>query len=155
MKKTIFYIILCILWMGVIFNFSSKNSNQSNGSSKKLIYNCTSLYEKIFNKDIDKEMIIKKFNNPVRKLAHYSIYFLLGILVYKLFMITRIKKKEILAIIICTLYAITDEFHQLFVSGRSGQLRDILIDCLGSITVIILIKIIMKIKENKLQRISE
>lgn len=33
-----------------------------------------------------------------------------------------------LSIIVCALYAVSDEFHQLFVSGRSGEIRDIIID---------------------------
>ncbi len=34
---------------------------------------------------------------------------------------------------ICIFYAATDEFHQLFVSGRSGQLRDVCIDAAGAV----------------------
>lgn len=36
------------------------------------------------------------------------------------------------SVILAALYASTDEFHQLFVPGRSGQFRDVLIDSCGA-----------------------
>ena len=38
----------------------------------------------------------------------------------------------ILSILICTLYSISDEFHQLFISGRSGKITDCIYDIFGS-----------------------
>ena len=62
----------------------------------------------------------------IRKLAHYTEYLILGILVMNL---NNNKSKSIyLSIIICLLYAISDEFHQSFVPGRSCQLYDVAID---------------------------
>ena len=43
------------------------------------------------------------------------------------------------------LYAATDEIHQLFVPGRSGEIRDVCLDSLGVITGIIILLIIFKI----------
>ena len=43
------------------------------------------------------------------------------------------------------IYAITDEIHQIFVSGRSGEIRDIIVDTCGS-TVGILLNIIINRK---------
>ena len=37
-----------------------------------------------------------------------------------------------IAIAICVLYAISDEVHQLFVLGRCGQVRDVILDGFGS-----------------------
>jgi VanZ family protein len=37
-----------------------------------------------------------------------------------------------LAILLATLYGVTDEFHQLFVPGRSADRYDVLADCLGA-----------------------
>jgi VanZ family protein len=36
------------------------------------------------------------------------------------------------SILFSMLYASTDEFHQLFVEGRSGSVRDVMIDTLGA-----------------------
>ncbi|HIU52150.1 MAG TPA: VanZ family protein [Candidatus Merdicola faecigallinarum] len=50
-----------------------------------------------------------------------------------------VKRKITYSFIIGVIYAITDEIHQLFVPGRSGEIRDVLIDGLGIIVGIILI----------------
>lgn len=147
-KKLTINIILTILCMIAIFNFSSKNTDQSNGTSKKLINFGINIYEKVFDKEVNHEIIVKKLNYPVRKIAHFTIYFILGIFVYHLLICTKLTKKEIMGITICMLYAFTDEFHQLFIIGRTGQFKDIIIDTLGSITSIMIIKYINDKKIN-------
>lgn len=78
----------------------------------------------------------------IRKLAHFIEYFILGILVINF--ITRYDKKIIIAILLCIIYATSDEIHQIFVPGRSCQIIDIMIDSLGSIMGIYLYKLITK-----------
>ena len=145
-KKLLIYILLSILCMITIFTFSSKNTNESNGTSKGLIKYFVHTYEKVFDKDIDEEKVISKLNYPIRKLAHYSIYLLLGIFIYNIFLLTGVKHKVLISILVCMIYAITDETHQLFVSGRTGQVLDVFIDTIGSLTSILLIKFIKRKK---------
>ena len=45
------------------------------------------------------------------------------------------------------LYACTDEIHQLFIEGRSGEIRDILVDSTGALIGMVLVGIILKIKK--------
>jgi VanZ family protein len=40
--------------------------------------------------------------------------------------------RGIAAIVLATLYGATDEFHQLFVPGRSADRYDVLADCVGA-----------------------
>lgn len=141
-KKLFVYILLSILCMITIFTFSSKNTMESNGTSKGLIKYFIHTYERVFDKDIDEKVVMDKLNYPIRKIAHFSIYFLLGIFIYNIFLLTGIKHKELISILICMIYAFTDETHQLFVSGRTGQLLDVFIDTIGSLTSILLIKMI-------------
>lgn len=148
-RKLFVYILLSILCMITIFTLSSKNTTESNGTSKKLIKSFVHIYEQVFDKDIDEEVIITKLNYPIRKLAHFSIYLLLGIFVYNIFLLTGFKHKELLSILICMIYAITDETHQLFISGRTGQVLDVFIDTMGSLTSILLIKLIRSKKYYK------
>ena len=63
-------------------------------------------------------------------------------------MIKSFGLKSFLAIIICILYAISDKLHQLFVIGRSCELRDVFIDSLGSVSGIIIYNLIEKNKKN-------
>ena len=67
----------------------------------------------------------------------------------------NINKKYPLAFLICVIYAISDEIHQLFVPGRAGQVRDVLIDSAGSFLGIIIVMALEKllIKFNKKHKI--
>lgn len=127
--------------MVTIFYLSSRNTTQSNSTSKTIVKYLITTYEKISNKNLNDEELITKLNHPIRKLAHFSIYFLLGIFIYNIFLLTNIKHKILLSIIICFLYAIGDETHQLFISGRTGQFIDVLIDSIGSLTSMLIVKI--------------
>ena len=61
----------------------------------------------------------------LRKLAHLAEYAVLGVLLY------RALRREPAAIALGSLYAVTDEVHQAFVSGRQGSPLDWLIDTVG------------------------
>ena len=121
MKKRI-NILLVIIWMILIFIMSSFNSTESSNQSNFIV----DIIANIFNTSN-----INILSLIIRKLAHFTEYFILGILVYNL--IHSYDKKIYIGIIICVLYTISDEIHQLFVPGRSCQLLDILIDSIGSI----------------------
>lgn len=120
--------------MMLIFIMSSFNSVESGNQSNFIV----NLIVDVFNIDnIDLLSLI------IRKLAHFTEYFILGILVYNL--ISSYNKRTYMALIICILYAISDEVHQIFVPGRSCQMYDILIDSLGSLVGIFLIFVCNKI----------
>jgi VanZ family protein len=44
-----------------------------------------------------------------------------------------------LAVLLATLYGVTDEFHQAFVPGRSPDRFDVLADCLGAAMTVVVI----------------
>jgi VanZ family protein len=53
----------------------------------------------------------------------------------------RLNRKTIFIILLISLaYALSDEFHQLFVPGRFCALKDILVDFAGSIFSVLVIK---------------
>ena len=135
-------IILLILWMMIIFAFSNQKAVDSSNLSSGLIDRTVVKVYKVFYGDISKEkeeVIIEKYSYPIRKLAHYSLYFILGILSFLVIVDYKNNKKLILySMLICFLYACTDEFHQLFVYGRSAEIKDVLIDSFGSLTSILL-----------------
>ena len=72
----------------------------------------------------------------VRKTAHFTEYAILGSLFYFFYRQILPQKNGlqlfVLAILSSFLYACTDEIHQLFVPGRSGQFTDVLVDTLGA-----------------------
>lgn len=131
--------ILVVLWMIIIFVFSNQQGTVSSNLSQgitRFIYN---LLNKLFTGNID----IDVFHYFIRKAAHFTIYFILGILVTRALIIDIKPSKVIpIALLFCVLYAGTDEFHQLFISGRSGQLTDVIIDSAGATVGIILYKLV-------------
>ena len=128
-------IILVIIWMILIFTMSSFDATESSNQSNFIV----NIIVNIFNiNNIELVSLI------IRKLAHFTEYLILGILTYNL--IKSYNKKTYIAIIICILYAISDEIHQYFVPGRSCQILDMTIDSIGSLTGIYILKIIKKYK---------
>lgn len=133
MSKNKISLLLVILWMIFIFVMSSFDATSSSNQSNFIVDIIISI---INIKDIGLLSLI------IRKLAHFIEYFILGILVINF--ITRYDKKIIIAILLCIIYATSDEIHQIFVPGRSCQIIDIMIDSLGSIMGIYLYKLITK-----------
>ena len=76
---------------------------------------------------------IDKYNYLFRKFAHASEYFILTILLLVALKNSGIvgKKIFIFTLLICFIYSCTDEYHQTFVIGRTGQFSDCLVDTLG------------------------
>ena len=150
MKKIISFIVL-ILWMIVIFSFSSADANKSTSTSDKVITTMIEIKDKITNNETpnnEKEIIVKNSSFYIRKIAHITEYLILGFLIFNLlkqYSVTNIYY----AIGLSILYSCTDEFHQLFISGRSGSIRDVLIDSIGILIGTYLYKLLfIKNKEN-------
>ena len=155
LKKVILWI-LVIGCMVTIFGFSSQVAEESKKTSSKVI---TKVVETVdVKKELtrpQKEKIAEDLTFIVRKLAHFSIYALLGIFIFLLAQEYKfsVKKCFIISIAIAFVYACSDEFHQTFVSGRSGELRDISIDTLGA-TVGCLIVLIVRFISERIKRRS-
>lgn len=146
MKKKHCYAILCIFWMLVIFWFSAQVADDSQEMSDFFVR----LLDALFSLDIMKNEIIQDMTSfLVRKAAHMSEYAILAIL---LGLTIRAYKKEpwlLLALTATAAYAATDEFHQLFVPGRSGQLKDVLIDTAGGALGLGLLALILYLQRRR------
>lgn len=136
--------IFVILWAGLIFFMSSMDTNESNGKSKIIINDVVEKSVETTNvlgitdkhpTENKMEQVIEKLNYPLRKAAHASEYFIFTILILIALINSGVKgnKKFIIALVICFIYACTDEYHQTFVNGRTGQFSDTLIDTIGGI----------------------
>jgi VanZ family protein len=62
----------------------------------------------------------------LRKLAHAGEFAVLAIL------LVRATRSPRLAFLLAVAYAISDETHQMFVSGRKGSALDVVIDAAGA-----------------------
>lgn len=139
MKK--YKLILIIIWMIIIFMFSNQSATQSSKLSDSLIDNTIVKVYEIFNGKVNKEQrakIIDKYSYFIRKLAHFTLYFILGILCFTFFK-DFTKHYVIYSIMVCFLYAVSDEIHQMFSIERGPGVIDVLIDTLGSLASIIIL----------------
>lgn len=120
----------------MIFMFSAQPATKSNELSTGFTRVLVETLGEILPFEIETSTAIKsigQLNHYIRKSAHFSVYLILGILVYRALSKGNYRNKKIItALIICVIYAATDEFHQLFVPGRGGQFKDIFIDSLGA-----------------------
>ena len=143
-----------VVLMCIIFGFSAKTAVESDESSLQITDAIVNTYENFFHKIIDigdKETLILQVNHIVRKISHGLEYGVLAVLVSFHLWVWSIKKRKLFigAILISGIYAMTDEFHQLFVAGRSGQITDVMIDTTGAVigaTCFVIILILEKRK---------
>ena len=92
-----------------------------------------------------------KYDVVLRKFTHFSGYLVGGVLLY--FMYFYLNKLinnglvyiKVYSVITGSLYAISDELHQYFVPGRSGEIKDVLLDSSGVITGVFLVWLLFKI----------
>ena len=108
--------ILVILWMGVIFWFSSmpstESNNKSEGTINKIIETTVNTTNKVGLTDkhpSEKKMnqVVEYLNYPLRKCMHASVYFVLVLLLLNAFRLSNVslKKAIFFSILICFLYA--------------------------------------------------
>ncbi|WP_422484695.1 VanZ family protein [Gudongella sp. DL1XJH-153] len=132
-KKTPWLLVLA--WMAIIFYLSSQQAADSNQLSTGITKIIVDLISGVFPGLAPQ---VQWLNHIVRKNAHFIAYFILGLLQINALYVNGLggRKAFITALAICFLYAVSDEFHQTFVPGRSGELRDVIIDSMGSLTAI-------------------
>lgn len=152
MKNRVYKVIsiaLVIFWCILVFYLSSEVADDSSETSGTVI----KCILKIIYGDID-EIVLESITNNVqglvRKIAHFVLYTVGGIVIYNMVQCFLISKKQIIILswLLGICYAFTDEVHQLFVLGRSGELRDVCIDSLGvlfGICIIFALKLILNI----------
>ncbi len=145
--------VLTIAWMILIFYLSSENGAESTNRSTEIL----KFVELVFGKDFVSDMIL-------RKIAHVIEFSVLTVLAFCSARFTnkishtrsyaespvKLVKSDNEMYIAITLWltmltAVLDEYHQLFVEGRNGSIRDVLIDAIGIIIILIIIRIIFTI----------
>ena len=153
LRSILIILLLCTFF--IIFGFSSQNGEQSGGISRKItevILEKSDRYNKLERQE--KEPILHRTESIIRKMAHFSIYTVIGILLMGLLCTYKIKNKWRIIITIVTgmLYAISDEFHQSFSPGRTPKITDVYIDTLGVFLGVLLILLIVKIHDKYIHR---
>ena len=81
----------------------------------------------------------------VRKIGHLTEYAILAALLYRAFRLYR-DRPLVLSFIVAAIYAALDEFHQSFVTSRTGSPWDVAIDCLGAAIGLLIFQLSTKSK---------
>ena len=122
--------------MLMIFMFSAQTAEQSSEISRGLTAKIVDILP--FTRNLsaaDKQAAVMGLHNFIRKCAHFLIYCLLGISASAMFLSAKRKMSApvilVCSVVFCCLYAVTDEVHQLFVSGRGGMVSDVILDTCG------------------------
>ena len=140
------FALLSIAVMIIIFVFSSQKAEDSaalSGEFGGFLEKMLSGLEWLLGKNL--LLWIKAY---LRKIAHFVLYTLLGAFVMAAMLNTKIEKTAI-KVVICAAtglaYSISDEIHQLFVEGRSGEVRDVLLDFSGVLSGVVITLVLCKI----------
>lgn len=132
--------------MGVIFYFSSKTADASTEQSNVFVEWLKSLFG-------SSELWVF----IVRKSAHILEFAGLSFLLNFALLYTRGKKSVLISLAVSSLYALSDEIHQIFVEGRSCEFRDWAIDTfgavLGALGFLLLISVIFAITDKKRKKL--
>ncbi len=128
---------LAIGWMSLIFILSHQPASVSSGLSSSITEFLLGQITELFP---GSDARVEEFHTLVRKNAHFIAYLILGVLlVNALGSWGQLTLKVFsAAFTIAVLYAASDEFHQLFIDGRSGEVRDVLIDSAGAVAGIVI-----------------
>ena len=148
-KNRILFILfacLSVATMIIIFLFSAQVAEDSRNISNEvgnMVEYLLSVFKWLFS-----DGLILWIKTHIRKIAHFTAYTLLGGFLLATFLNIKIKKistKILFSASTGLFYSITDEIHQLFVEGRSGQISDVILDFAGVICGILIAFSIYKI----------
>ncbi|MDF2653166.1 MAG: VanZ-like protein, partial [Paenibacillus sp.] len=150
-KKFLLYVLPILIWVGVIFGFSSQTHKEqdlrpwikkeiSDKTVKQYFSGKSFNYgtQKISLKTSSASGFVEFF---IRKFAHLFIYSILGMLIARLFKALtrwRLGWNYLISVLLCGAYAATDEFHQGFVQGRTARPADVVLDTVGAMLGILL-----------------
>ena len=147
-RYQVLFLILAIAVMVTIFILSSQDADRSSDTSSTL----TRIAIKLMYRDYDaasperQREMWSTASFIVRKLAHFSIYTALGLCVSGAAGKRRLFSPKSAGVVIFGLiYAVSDEFHQHFVPGRSCEFRDMMIDTGGVLTGMLISFVLMGI----------
>ena len=130
-------VLLVFLYL-MIFQFSAQDGESSGGLSYKASETCVTVAYDLSGKhwsDAFRQELVACLEVPIRKMAHFSEYAVMGILLYVMWRPWMHKGKRLYGLVILWVLfsAMGDEIHQTFVPGRCGSVADVFLDTCGGI----------------------
>lgn len=145
-KRQIVFLVLSVLFAIMIFCFSARNGEESTEDSYTVGMEFGRIVHPDFKNWSEEAQLAfaAKVDHPIRKLAHATEYAVFAMLLCGVWLDARRKRKvsALFAWGTATVYAATDEFHQLFVPERSGQVKDVLLDSCGAAVGVLILMLV-------------
>ncbi len=151
-------LLLVLSIMIMIFCFSAQPADLSSQTSGRFTEWLIKLLVPDFSAQdpVRQEEIRSLITVLVRKTAHVAEYAMLGLSLmlhmHELAKKKGLRKPGLTSLLIGVLYAASDEIHQIFVPGRSGEAKDVLLDSAGVLLGILLL-IAVRMIGQKRQRV--
>lgn len=137
-----------ILMIMLIFGFGSENADNSGALSafvtEKLLYVVNKLMR--FGWTAEKiQKSVPVYEGFVRKGAHFAEFGVLTMFTFVFLYCRRLRNifSFILSFLLALVLSVADEINQGYVDGRNRSFKDVGIDCLGSLTVLFIIFVIL------------
>jgi len=127
----------------IIFSFSDQNGQESGRLSIRISEECVEILQQVSGKEwtaVFRRELSEYLEHPIRKMAHFSEYACMGILVYILWRQWMVRNRRLYVLVTSWVFlsAVGDEIHQLFVPERWGSVADVLLDTCGGLFGILL-----------------
>lgn len=147
-----------IIIMFLIFLFSAKPAVESEATSTPLARALLNAFELMFGtiEKANQQSALDTASFFIRKAAHITEYLLLAVSISWPLWKRGLegKKLVITSFLFSVMYAATDEFHQLFVKGRSGSFKDVGIDSIGCLLGALLFYVVAKLFKKRVAKRS-
>lgn len=125
-KLWLLALVVSICVMALIVRFSAQPGADSNDFSKGIAGRILALFQNAI-----PDLTMDGLNFFLRKLAHFTLYFVLGCSLTGVFMKQHKVPAVLAALLTGTVFAASDELHQMFSDGRSASVKDVLLDTCG------------------------
>lgn len=130
-----------LVWYGIIWRFSAQTAAVSGGLSGRLLHQALEALSPAFAAaPPDAQVLaVETLSFFERKCAHMFLYFALALLVYGAVRLGWTAVRTAGSLGLCAMLAALDELHQTMVPGRSGEVRDVLVDLGGAAAALALL----------------
>ena len=150
-RKPITKILLCVIWLGIIFYNGTREGIVSQKSSKEVV-KVVSQFVNIPLEKINKPKIkFSDINYYVRKNAHFFQYLVLSTLLcgaVRQFKLNR-SSEIFLLLFFLLLFPVLDELIQKYIPGRTSNIFDIIIDFSGGVLGMLIFNVNAKIHKKR------
>lgn len=132
---------LTLVWMIIIFSFSHQTAKVSDEISRNIVTSfIINHYNEYDTMDAEEQIhFADTLDLIIRKIAHFMEYAVLGFFYSIILYSYSLDKKYgwikfiIASSFLCLLYSSSDEIHQLFIAGRNGNIKDVILDTSGGV----------------------